>query len=295
MIEFLNVTKYFNGFRALNSLSFEVPSGKIFGLLGPNGAGKTTTIRILMDIYRCDEGKVLIDGIPPGEKIQHRIGYLPEERGLYRKMKVFDQLYFFSQLKKVKKSDAKKRINELLEKFGLIEWKEKKMETLSKGMQQKVQFIGCILHNPDYLVLDEPFTGLDPLNQQLIKEEILNFVKEGKTVIFSTHILIQAEQFIDKLALINHGNLVLYGDLKEIKEKFSENRLKIKAKCKREDLIELNAFVSEKEDYFQVYLPHDLKPSDYLQKVILKGIEIENFTKDEPNLEEIFLKVVKNE
>lgn len=295
MINLINLSKNFNGFKALKGINLQIPSGTIYGFLGPNGAGKTTTIRLIMDIYKPDEGEITIDGIPPGDKVQHRIGYLPEERGLYRKMKIFDQLLFFAELKKVKPSVAKKKILHFLEKFELINWKDKKVETLSKGMQQKLQFIGCILHDPDILILDEPFTGLDPLNQQILKEEILELLKGGKTILFSTHILLQAEQFIEKLALINKGNLVLEGSLKEIKEKFSENRLKIQTNAKQEDLMEYDAKILKKEDYFQVTLSENLNPSTYLQKIISKGINIESFTKDTPNLEEIFLKVVKNE
>ncbi|MEJ5167343.1 MAG: ATP-binding cassette domain-containing protein, partial [Thermoanaerobaculia bacterium] len=269
--------------------------GAIYGFLGPNGAGKTTTIRVLMDIYKPDDGEVLIDGLPPGDKIQHRIGYLPEERGLYRKMKVYDQLLFFAELKKVKPSFARKKILDYLDKFGLIEWKDKKVETLSKGMQQKLQFIGCILHNPDILILDEPFTGLDPLNQQILKEEIHNMNKEGKTIIFSTHILLQAEQIIEKLMLINKGEIVLEGNLKEIKEKFAENRIRIQTNANENDLKEFNATVLKKNDFYQVTLPGDISHSNYLQKIISKGINIESFTMDTPNLEEIFLKVVRNE
>lgn len=295
MINIKNLIKNFNGFQALKGLNLEIPSGTIYGFLGPNGAGKTTTIRIIMDIYKADAGEVLIDGFPPGDKIQHRIGYLPEERGLYRKMKVFDQLIFFAELKKVKPSMARKKILEYLDKFGLIEWKDKKVETLSKGMQQKLQFIGCVLHNPDLLILDEPFTGLDPLNQQILKEEIYNMNKEGKTIIFSTHILLQAEQIINKFMLINKGEIVLEGSLKEIKEKFSENRLRIQTDAREEDLREFEAKILKKDDYFQVTLPQNISHSDYLQKIISKGITIDSFTKDTPNLEEIFLKVVKNE
>lgn len=294
MIDIINLCKNFNGFQALKGINLSISSGIIYGFLGPNGAGKTTTIRIIMDIYKPDDGEVLIDGLPPGEKIQHRIGYLPEERGLYRKMKVIDQLKYFAELKRVKSSIAKKKIYEFLEKFGLLEWKDKKVETLSKGMQQKLQFIGCILHNPDILILDEPFTGLDPLNQQILKEEIFSLSKEGKTIIFSTHILLQAEQLIEKLALINKGELVLEGSLKEIKEKFSENRLKIKANARLEDLREFGGFVLEKDEHYLVTLSPEVNPSEYLQKLISKNINIESFTKDTPNLEEIFLKVVKN-
>ena len=294
MIEIINLKKNFNGFEALKGINLSIPSGTIYGFLGPNGAGKTTTIRIIMDIYKSDGGEVKIDGMPPGEAVQHRIGYLPEERGLYRKMKVIDQLLYFAELKKVKRADAKKKILEYLKKFELESWKDKKIETLSKGMQQKIQFIGCILHNPDILILDEPFTGLDPINQQILKEEIFNMHKEGKTIIFSTHILLQAEQIIEKFALINKGEVVLEGSLKEIKERFSENRIKIETKEEIEKLKEAGATIIKKDGFYQITLPENISHSEYLQKIISKGISIESFTKDSPTLEEIFLKVVKN-
>jgi ABC-2 type transport system ATP-binding protein len=294
MIRLESVRKTYDRFEALKGLSLTVPQGVVFGLLGPNGAGKTTTIRILMDIIRPDSGTASILGQPPGLAVQHRIGYLPEERGLYRKMKVIDHLVFFGELKRMKAADAKRKASEYLERFELKDWAQKKTEALSKGMQQKVQFIGAIMHDPDLLVLDEPFTGLDPLNQELMKEEILRFARSGKTVVFSTHILPQAEQFIDALALINHGEVVLQGELDRIKEDFAENRIHLTTAAGAEALAVRGAAVAPKGEGFSVTLPKDLPPREYLQAVLGAGTDIEQFRPDEPSLEEIFLKVVKH-
>jgi ABC-2 type transport system ATP-binding protein len=294
MIELRSVRKTYDRFEALKGLSLTVPQGVVFGLLGPNGAGKTTTLRILMDIIRPDSGTASIFGRPPGLAVQHRIGYLPEERGLYRKMKVIDHLVFFGELKRMKAADAKRKASEYLERFGLQDWAQKKTEALSKGMQQKVQFIGAILHDPDLLVLDEPFTGLDPLNQELMKEEILRFARSGRTVVFSTHILPQAEQFIDALALINRGEVVLRGELDRIKEDFAENRIHLTAAAGAEALAVRGAAVVPKGEGYSVTLPKDLSPREYLQAVLAAGTDIEQFRPDEPSLEEIFLKVVKH-
>lgn len=294
MIELQNVRKTYDRFEALKGLSLAVPHGVVFGLLGPNGAGKTTTIRILMDIIRPDSGSVTILGRPPGLAVQHRIGYLPEERGLYRKMKVVDHLVFFGELKRMKASEARRRSLELLERFGLKDWALKKTEALSKGMQQKVQFIGAILHEPDILVLDEPFSGLDPINQELMKDEIVRFARAGKTVIFSTHVLPQAEQFIDALALINRGELVLEGRLDKIKEDYAENRIHLTTAAGAGALAMRGAEVAPRGEGYSVTLPKDLSPREYLQAVLASGVDLEQFRPDEPSLEEIFMKVEKH-
>lgn len=294
MITLDSVRKTYDRFEALKGLSLSVPQGVVFGLLGPNGAGKTTTIRILMDIVRPDSGTVSIFDKPPGLAVQHRIGYLPEERGLYRKMKVLDHLVFFGELKRMKAADARRRASELLERFELKDWAQKKTEALSKGMQQKVQFIGSILHEPDLLVLDEPFSGLDPINQEMMKDEIVRLARAGKTVIFSTHVLPQAEQFIDELALINHGEVVLKGRLDKIKEDYAENRILLKTQAGAEPLSQWGASVQPKGDGFSVTLPKELSQREYLKAILGGGTDLEQFGPDEPSLEEIFMKVVKH-
>src|SRR5688572_17460153 len=201
-IEPANVSKVFGKFAAVDSLSFDVPRGVVFGLLGPNGAGKTTTIRMVMNITAADSGDIRILGSPMTRQIQNRIGYLPEERGLYRKMKVADHLSFLAAIKEVTREDARTRIADWADRLELKPWMKKKVDELSKGMQQKVQFIATVIHDPEILILDEPFSGLDPINTAIIKEYLTEFRKRGKTIIFSTHVLEQAEKLCDEIALL---------------------------------------------------------------------------------------------
>src|SRR5436190_6269075 len=200
-----HVNKSFGDFRAVTDLSLQVRSGRVFGLIGPNGAGKTTTIRMIVNITVPDSGRIELFGQPMQTSLQDRIGYLPEERGLYRKMKVGEQLRFFAELKDVRGKEADARINSWLAKLQLSEWKNKRAKDLSKGMQQKVQFITAVIHDPDLLILDEPFSGLDPVNAQLLIRILGELHDQGTTIIFSTHILHQAEQLCDRIFLINHG------------------------------------------------------------------------------------------
>src|ERR1700694_5041983 len=221
-IELKNVSKSFGKFRAVDDLSFRVPRGTIFGLLGPNGAGKTTTIRMTMNITAPDSGEIDVLGRPMDRVTQNRIGYLPEERGLYRRVKVIDQLYFLSAIKEVSRETAKARISEWLDKMELRPWLNKKVDELSKGMQQKVQFISTIIHDPKILILDEVFSGLDPINTALIKEYLIDFRSQGKTIVFSTHILEQAEKLCDEICLLSKSKKILHGDLKSLKKHFSQ-------------------------------------------------------------------------
>src|SRR5215470_13995337 len=213
-IELQHVSKSFGRFNAVDDLSFSVPHGVMFGLLGPNGAGKTTTIRMIMDITAPDSGQIRILGQPMDRKLQNRIGYLPEERGLYRRMKVIDHLYFLAAIKEVDRATAKKRIDGWLDKMELRPWLNKKVEALSKGMQQKVQFIATIVHDPEVLILDEPFSGLDPINTALMKDYFQEFRAQGKTIIFSTHVLEQAEKLCDQICLVSKSKKILEGELK---------------------------------------------------------------------------------
>jgi ABC-2 type transport system ATP-binding protein len=295
MITMKNVTKSYDHFMALKGLDLTIPQGRIFGLLGPNGAGKTTAIRILMDIIRPDSGEVRILDTAPGLGIQHKIGYLPEERGLYRKMKVLDHLVFFGELKRMKAADARKKAAEMMEKFDLKDWMNKKTETLSKGMQQKVQFIGTLLHDPEILILDEPFSGLDPINQEMMRDELIRLAQEGRTIVFSTHVLPQAEQFIHELALINHGQVVLTGSLEKIKEDFAENRLYIQTSRGTDKLGVGDVQVAAKGEGYSVTLGRSLHRSEYLKSVLDAGVDVELFRPDEPSLEEIFMKAVRHD
>ncbi len=221
-ISLKGVVKRFGKFTAVDRLDLDIPRGMTFGLLGPNGAGKTTSIRMIMNITKPDEGEIRVLGQPMNESLQERIGYLPEERGLYRKMKVIDQLIFFAAIKSVSKDVAMKRLGPWIDSMDLRPWLGKKTEELSKGMQQKVQFLGTIVHDPEILILDEPFSGLDPINVVLLKDFLENFKKQGKTVIFSTHVMEQAERLCDRIALLYRSKKLLDGTLKEIKHAYRD-------------------------------------------------------------------------
>src|SRR5438876_366005 len=218
-----HVTKRFGGFTAVNDLSLQVRPGRVFGLIGPNGAGKTTTIRMIVNINLPDSGRIELFGQQMNTALQDRIGYLPEERGLYKKMRVGEQLRFFAELKDLRGAEADERIDEWLKKFELSAWKDKRTKELSKGMQQKVQFITAVIHDPDLVILDEPFSGLDPVNVDLMKQTILDQKAAGKTIILSTHQMEIAEKLCDDVCMINRARKVLDGRLREIRRSFSRN------------------------------------------------------------------------
>ena len=222
-----DVVKKFGDYRAVDGVSLTVPRGHIFGLIGPNGAGKTTTIRMIMDIFRPDSGSIRVLGSSPGDGSKDRIGYLPEERGLYRKMKVLDALEFQGSIKGAGIAAARKEAEGWLDRLGLGEWKVRKVEELSKGMQQKVQFIAAAMGKPDLLILDEPFSGMDPVNQNLFKDTILDLNRQGATVLFSTHQMDTAERLCQEIALINKGKVILGGPLAAIKERFGHNSIQM--------------------------------------------------------------------
>src|SRR4051812_43876019 len=222
------VNKSFGDFKAVTDLSVQVKSGRIFGLIGPNGAGKTTTLRMIVNITVPDSGRIELLGQPMTTALQDRIGYLPEERGLYRRMKIGEQLRFFAELKNVTGSEADARINRWLTKLQLQDWKDKRTKDLSKGMQQKVQFITSVIHEPDLLILDEPFSGLDPVNVDLMKETILELKGENKTIILSTHQMEIAEKLCDDVCMINRSHKVLDGKLREIRRSFSRNSVALR-------------------------------------------------------------------
>lgn len=219
-LQIINVTKQYAHHKALDRVNFSVPHGSIYGLLGPNGAGKTSLIRIITQITGADEGEVLFNGEKLNPSHIYRMGYLPEERGLYKKMEVGEQLLFFARLKGLSRSDALHKLKDWVERFEIKNWWTKKVEELSKGMQQKVQFIATVLHQPELIILDEPFTGFDPINANLIRDEIIRLNKEGSTFIFSTHRMETVEQLCDHIALINKSKVVLEGEVKQIKNQF---------------------------------------------------------------------------
>lgn len=226
-IEINDVVKQYKGHTALNHVNLSVPQGCIYGLLGPNGAGKTTLIRIINMITAPDSGTVMLDGSPiTADDVAH-IGYLPEERGLYKKMKVGDEIVYLARLKGMSKADATQQMLYWLDRFHLTEWRDKKVETLSKGMQQKVQFIATVIHEPKLLIFDEPFSGFDPVNAEQLKREILELQKKGATILFSTHNMESVEEVCDQISLINHSEVVLEGNVAEIKQRFKKHLYEI--------------------------------------------------------------------
>lgn len=289
-----DVTKRFGDFTAVEDLSFEVKAGRIFGFLGPNGAGKTTTIRMIVGITIPDEGRVELFGSKITPQIRDRIGYLPEERGLYKKMKVQDQLRYFAALKGVSQKEADKRIDFWLDRMKLSEWKTKKTTDLSKGMSQKLQFITTVLHNPDLLILDEPFSGLDPVNVEFMKDVIAEIKSQDKTIIFSTHLMETAEKLCDDILLINKSKKVISGSLREIKSGYGKNVISLRCVGGGEILEDKNlvAKVIEHSDEKEIFLAEDGTAQILLQSLVKNGAEITKFEMVEPSLNDIFIEKV---
>jgi ABC-2 type transport system ATP-binding protein len=292
-----HITKRFGDFTAVNDLSLAVRAGRIYGLLGPNGAGKTTTIRMIVNITAPDSGQITVFGKQITPELQDRIGYLPEERGLYKKMKVGDQLKFFAELKSVPGKEAEQRVDRWLARLKLTEWKNKKSSELSKGMQQKVQFITAITHEPELLILDEPFSGLDPVNVEVLKEIILELKAAGKTIIFSTHQMEVAEKICDDICLINRSRKVLEGSIREVKRAFSRNAVALRL-VGGESILEDRALISNIQrhsDGIEVLLAEGATPQALLKELIAAGTTIERFEMIEPSLHDIFIeKVTEN-
>lgn len=289
-----HITKRFGEFTAVNDLSIAVHAGRIFGLLGPNGAGKTTTIRMIVNITAPDSGRIELFGQQITPALQDRIGYLPEERGLYKKMKVGDQLRFFAELKSVTAREADRRVDRWLERLKLTEWKSKKATELSKGMQQKIQFITAVIHEPELVILDEPFSGLDPVNVDLLKEIILELKSAGKTIIFSTHQMEVAEKICDDICLINRSQKVLEGSIREVKRGFSRNAVALRL-VGGATVLENRALVSNVErhsDGIEVLLAAGATAQTLLQELLAAGTSIERFEMIEPSLHDIFVEKV---
>ncbi len=286
-----NVTKRFGDFTAVEGLSFDMRAGRVFGFLGPNGAGKTTTIRMIVGITAPDEGKIELFGERMSAHLQDKIGYLPEERGLYKKMKIVDQLRYFAALKDVPQSVADKRIDKWLERMNLAEWKNKKTTDLSKGMQQKIQFISTVLHDPDLLVLDEPFSGLDPVNVEFMIEVLAEFKSQDKTIIFSTHLMETAERLCNDILLINKSKKVISGSLREVKASYGRNLIALRAVGGEAVLADrsLVAKANEHSDEVEIELAENADPQVLLKKLIESGANISKFEKVEPSLNDIFI------
>ena len=289
------VSKRFGDFTAVEDLSFDVRAGRVFGFLGPNGAGKTTTIRMIVGITIPDEGKVELFGSKITPAIRDRIGYLPEERGLYKKMKVLDQLRYFAALKGVSQKEADKRIDFWLDRMQLSEWKTKKTTDLSKGMSQKIQFIATMLHNPDLLILDEPFSGLDPVNVEFMKEVIAEIKAQDKTIIFSTHLMETAEKLCDDIILMDKSRMVLSGRLREIKASYGKNVIALRCVGGEQVLSdkELVANILEHADETEIFLSETASAQLLLKKLIESGAEVTKFETIEPSLNDIFIEKVR--
>lgn len=285
------VSKSFGDFTAVKELSLTVRAGRVFGLLGPNGAGKTTTIRMIVNIAAPDTGTIQLFGSKIDAAIQDRIGYLPEERGLYRRMKIADQLRFFAQLKNLRGEVIEKRIDEWLARVKLPEWKNKRSMELSKGMQQKIQFLTAVLHDPDLLILDEPFSGLDPINVELMKEIVLDLKRAGKTIIFSTHQMEVAERICDDICLLNRSQKVFAGSLREIKSSFGRNAVAVR--CEGGDgVLDDPTLVSKlvrHADEAQALLAQGADAQVLLRRLIDSGARIGKFEMVELSLNDIFI------
>lgn len=295
-LETNDVVKQYANHLALNKVGIQVPQGKVFGLLGPNGAGKTTLIRIINRITAPDSGSVLFNGRPSMQEDIFKIGYLPEERGLYKKMKVGEQALYLAQLKGLDYFEAKKRLSHWFEKFEIMPWWNKKVEELSKGMQQKVQFVITVIHNPELLIFDEPFSGFDPVNADLLKKEILELKDAGHTIIFSTHNMSSVEEICDEIALIDHAQVVLSGHVTEVRERFRTNTFKIKLKgTALLSSADQYSILSQKQgqNSLEVLLrkSNDVSNAELLMS-ILKQNEIIAFTEELPSMNEIFINTV---
>src|SRR5689334_23739041 len=290
-VQLEQVSKTFGDFTAVKELSMTVRAGRVFGLLGPNGAGKTTTIRMIVNITAPDSGTIRLFGGPINPAVQDRIGYLPEERGLYRRMRIADQLRFFAELKNVRGRAVEAKIDEWLARVKLSEWKNKRSMELSKGMQQKVQFITTVLHDPDLLILDEPFSGLDPINVELMKEIVLDLKRAGKTIIFSTHQMEVAEKICDDICLLNRSRKVFEGSLREIKSSFGRNSVAVR--CEGGDgVLDDPALVSKlvrHSDEAQALLAPGADAQTLLKRLMDSGAVIGKFEMVEPSLNDIFI------
>ncbi len=295
ILELHNLKKYFATQKAVDDISFTVEKGSIFGLLGPNGAGKTTLIRMITGIFYPDAGRINFDGkkFDPVNDVGY-IGYMPEERGLYKKMKIGEQTMYLAQLKGLSRNDALKKIKRWFIKFEMETWWNKKVEDLSKGMSQKLQFVTTVLHEPKLIILDEPFSGLDPVNSNLIKDQIFQLAQTGSTIIFSTHRMEQVEEICDHIVLVNKGKKILDGTVKQVKQDFKENLFSIGT----EQMPSSNGnspfeIVGSKDHSFVVRIKDGYKPNDVLQYLLQHGAGIHSFNEILPSLNDIFIRLVE--
>ncbi len=294
ILEIKSLTKRYDQHLAVDQVSLSVPRGGIFGLLGPNGAGKTSLIRMITTITQPDEGEIWFDGHLMGYQDTQKMGYLPEERGLYKKMDVFEQLIFLARLKGLEQKDAKKKVKEWLERLGIAEWGKKMVEELSKGMQQKIQFIAAVVNEPIFLILDEPFSGLDPINASLLREEILELHRKGTTIILSTHRMEQVEEFCQRIALINRGKNVLMGEVQDLRQQFKENIFEFSFETLPSDEIlkEYEQVVTH-ANTLSIQLQNIAEANAFVVKMIKMGHILTAMKEVLPGMNEIFIKQVK--
>jgi ABC-2 type transport system ATP-binding protein len=288
-----HVVKAYQSTVAVDDVSFDIPRGSIFGLLGPNGAGKTSLIRIITSITRADSGEVRIDGEPLHSNHPEVIGYMPEERGLYKKMKVGEHLIYLARLKGLSAGDAKASIDHWMTKFDITDWYNKKVEELSKGMQQKIQFIATIIHRPSLIILDEPFSGLDPINANLIKDEIYQLKEQGASIIFSTHRMEQVEEICERIVLINRGRNVLEGQVADIRQERKQNlfRFAYKGDLPR-DLLEKQDILHQEPGLLTLHFEQDRDSNTFLRRLIDQGVYVSDFTEILPSINEVFIQTV---
>lgn len=289
-----NVIKKFGDYAASNDVSFKMRKGTVLGLLGPNGAGKTTLIRMITNIISPDSGTIYFNDKPVSSDIQNKIGYLPEERGLYKKLKVIEQLEYFGMLKGLNKHDASKSAKSWLARMGASGWENKKIQELSKGMQQKVQFISTVLHNPEFLILDEPFSGFDPINTELLKNIILEMKSNGTSLILSTHVMAQAEELCDDICMINKGKLVLNGNISHIKSSYGKNTVIIEFSGENNFLNDLEdiEILSKTNNRAEFKINEKSSDNRRLIEQINNAVELYKFELALPSLHEIFIEVV---
>ncbi len=296
LLELKHLKKYFSSQKAVDDISLNVEKGQIFGLLGPNGAGKTTLIRMITGIFYPDEGEIIFDGtkFDPINDVS-KIGYMPEERGLYKKMKIGEQTLYLARLKGLSRSEAMARIKEWFVKFEMETWWNKKVEDLSKGMSQKLQFVTTILHNPKLVILDEPFSGLDPVNSNLIKDEIFKLAQNGSTIIFSTHRMEQVEEICNHIVLVNKGKKILDGTVAEVKQDFKENLYSIGTEQPVPSQNGMAPFeiVGIKDRSQVVRIREGRSPNDVLQYLLSQGVQVHAFNEILPSLNDIFIKLVE--
>ncbi len=290
-----HIVKHYGNYIASNDICFEIPRGRIFGLLGPNGAGKTTLIRMITRILYPDSGTILFTNQPLTDKHTEKIGYMPEERGLYKKMKVGDHLVYLGRLKGLTNTQARENVNYWLKKFDIENWYSKNIEELSKGMSQKVQFIATVLHHPDLLILDEPFSGLDPINSKLIEDEIREMSYAGKTIIFSTHRMEQVEEICDEIVLVNKGRKILEGGVSELKHRFKQNRFHIVyGGAMNDTLLHKLNIVEQHPGEVTVQLNEAKRGNELLKMFIEQGVQVTSFNELLPSINEIFIRQVQS-